>query len=527
MNRDNIIKWVAGGALAVLTATALTGWQAERRRASGLESQLAELREQEKRSAVVRSVSKQMEEIAYQQKVVSDEQRVEAQQQTILANEERLKAEASERQAKASEQRARASEQQAQEARLVAENQRLAAEHQRHEAELSRSQADTLRYRALGRSLGSLSTTHALSGNKELGDLLAYAAYLYTSRYGGDVYNTAVLKSLTVASQSKRSWAVHDGAVMAIDFMPGSDDDLVSVSSYGEVIRHKRVGSELQSTVLLKDSHYDFRSVFITDKNTIFAVSRSGHLLVIPQRGPQQIIAVSGVTRPCELSTINSDLMAVIGEESITYMDMHTYKQLGTQKLGFKVTATGRANTHPLLFDDRGRMHEVTDFEKITTSKVPVKGHVTAFAESKTTGFNAYGMMDGTIYVFNAKGQQKKLVGHRSRVSRLKFNGPRLYSSSYDGTINHWLLSEEKTDPMPLLSTDGWIMYFTRDHSKNYIWTGDQYGTLTESLISIPVMVSRIKKQLKRDLTQEEWNYYIGNNVPRESFVNDKKGGRP
>jgi hypothetical protein len=32
-------------------------------------------------------------------------------------------------------------------------------------------------------------------------------------------------------------------------------------------------------------------------------------------------------------------------------------------------------------------------------------------------------------------------------------------------------------------------------------------------------MVGIIKKKLKRNLTTEEWNYYIGENVPYESFI--------
>jgi hypothetical protein len=37
--------------------------------------------------------------------------------------------------------------------------------------------------------------------------------------------------------------------------------------------------------------------------------------------------------------------------------------------------------------------------------------------------------------------------------------------------------------------------------------------------MSVDVMVKEIKKKLKRDLTREEWNYFIGRNVPYESFT--------
>jgi hypothetical protein len=51
------------------------------------------------------------------------------------------------------------------------------------------------------------------------------------------------------------------------------------------------------------------------------------------------------------------------------------------------------------------------------------------------------------------------------------------------------------------------------------LWLVDAKGSLTEANMSVDVMVKEIKKKLKRDLTREEWNYFIGRNVPYESFT--------
>lgn len=65
MNKKNIIAGGIGVVLAGLAATGLIGWQAEYQRAKALETQVAELQRQGKRSAIDRSVSAQMEEIAF------------------------------------------------------------------------------------------------------------------------------------------------------------------------------------------------------------------------------------------------------------------------------------------------------------------------------------------------------------------------------------------------------------------------------------------------------------------------------
>ena len=62
-------------------------------RIDNLESQISELERKEKHATVLRSVSAQMEEIAYEQKAISDEKREEAFQQTRLANEMRERSE--------------------------------------------------------------------------------------------------------------------------------------------------------------------------------------------------------------------------------------------------------------------------------------------------------------------------------------------------------------------------------------------------------------------------------------------------
>ena len=517
----NKAKIATGAAAVLLTGAAvagLTGWWTEHQRNVQLQHQIQELELQEKRSAVDRSISTQMEEIAYQQKNISDEQREEALQQTRIANEMRQQAEVERQNALEAEHNAIASEKRALDASAIADNERQLAELQRIQAEFSKRVADTLSYIALGRSLGSMSTAQHQVGNNEIASLLAYASYLFTDRYSGDIYNPTVFQALMQSSQSKKSWAKHNTTATKVIFDPKNRQRLYTVSIYGEVMQHDIEGESLRSTLLFNNRNYDFRDIYIDAASQLYAVSRSGHLVVKNAKGTVSL-PLDGVVHPQAISLMTDSTLLVVGERSMAIYDPKRHAIVNTRQLDYRVTAVSRVDYMPLLFDDQGRMHAIKNINAYKSKRVPIDGQVSTYASSKNTHTEAYGMTDGTIYLVTSDGTVHKLIGHRSRISKMKINGHRLYSSSYDGTLCLWLTNSKKIEPMTLFNNDNWIMDFTFNNSKDYVWTANQNGTLTEALISVPKMVQKIKEGLKRDFTRKEWDYYIGENIPFESFT--------
>ena len=331
------------------------------------------------RSAVDRSVSAQMEDIANEQREISDEKREEALRQTRVANEMRLRSEQERLNALEAKQNAIASEKKAVEASTVAEKQRQfaeqqqkvaeqqqqLAEHQRIQAEFSKRKADTLSYIALGRSLGSISTIQAQAGNEDIANQLSYASYLYTSRYRGDIYYPAVFQSLMRSSQSKVSWSEHLGAVMNIEHYPGMDNGLVSVSNYGEILLSERRGNRLKTTILYNNSKYDFRDVLV-DRNSgnIYAVSRTGHLVIIlKDLKTVHTIVLDKIEHPMRLHDISENNLLVIGEQAFGLIDLKRMILRNTKQLPFRIILGSRKEGLPLIFDNKGMMHLVRGIE--------------------------------------------------------------------------------------------------------------------------------------------------------------------
>ena len=478
--------------------------QAEKTRQ--LEEQLAILTKQEKQSVVMQRINAQMEEIANQERRISDEQRIKAEKQTAVAEQMR-------RNAEEERQNALEAEHRAVEASKVAKNERVIAEQQRANAEYQKRVADTLSYITLARQLGDVSIKQSESGNMELAQLLAYASQLFTTRYKGDVYTSSVYQSLFIASQSKQQWTMHKGSIYDLAFFNDTDNHFVTCSSYGELMKHS-----------LKDNAYDFRDVYIDrEKSVIYAISRSGSFIIKSKDNNMELL-VNDIG-PLQKMEVAGKQVLLLGEQGIAEVDTENRTIARSRPFSFKSVSISRADNYPCIFDNKGRIHIVKSYDQIESKKLPFKGQVTAYASSKSSNIKAYGMSDGTIYYVNPKGQIQKMVGHRSRVTKIKIINYRIFSASYDGRINLWLADQPKIEPITIITTNGWIMNFTFDEKKEYLWCGDQKGTLTESVISVPMMRKMLKDKVKRNLTQEEWDYYIGRNIPYEAFIG--KEARP
>ena len=522
VNKKNVIIGCLGVLLLGSTTASFFLLRSADKRYQEQEKQLKMLLEQEKRSAVDRSVSKQMEEIAFQQQTISEKRREEAYQQTLIAQEMTRRSEIERQNALKAQSIAEKSEKEAREAYLLAENQRQIADQQRLQAEYSKRVADTLNYVSLSRSLGTQAYTQYQAGDTVVGTMLAYSSYLFNQDYHGDPYTPAVFQAMALTSKGVHVYAMHNGALSRVEW-DSENNQLVTLSTYGEIFVHKKENGQLKTRRVFQDKNYDFRDAFASYVDgTIYAVSRTGHLVIV-RPGKTEILALDQLTHPFKVSNVNdAKQLLIIGEKNIAMLDLSTNKIIGTRQLDYQITSAGRYDYKPLLFDDRGRMHLVTSLDDIETKTVPVSGRITSYASSKNQHLSAFGTADGTIYLIDGKGTVRQLIGHRSRVTKLKFNGTRLYSSSLDGQLLFWPIRDAQIKPITLFQSNSWLMDFTYDSEKNYILTGDADGNLTEYLISIGLMQERLQKNVVRNFTEDEWNYFIGKGIPFRPFINQK-----
>lgn len=521
MKKATVAIVLAAALVLSLACAVMLGvlYQREAARNEELKLQLDSLTEKESRAAVMQSINAQMEEIADQERLISDRQREEAIEQRKVAEAERQNAEQQRREAEEQRQNAIAAEQKALEASDVAQRQRTIAEEQRAQAEQSKRVADTLSYIAMARNVGTLAITQKITGNHQLADLLAYAAYTFTQRYGGDVYNPGIYQALSMTSASMKKWNVGKGAVMKMWELPGTNT-FASVSTYGEIaFQTKEKDGNLRSENIYRNSQYDFRDLVIDDKGTLYALSNTGHL-VYGKRGDLHTIVIEGAQKPFRLFIHKDNELLVVAQQSIHLLETKTMTQVRQLPLNFITNVAGEDDHQLLLFDRIGHAYTADDkATKVTPKKLPFDVQpIASYTYNWRNSYEAFGTQEGVIIIVDDHGNVHRLIGHGSRVTRVKFDGNRLYSTSYDGTVRFWPFTQQKIDPMTIIDTRQWVVSFAFDETMRYIWTADQNGNLTETLIDPYIMAEKIHDKLKRNLTREEWDYYIGHNVPYEKL---------
>ena len=512
MNRAELKKHIIWGAFCLTLLTLATSlyfsYSLLSEERAKLQSQLTDLRDKEKRSSVVRHISEQMEDIAYQQKEISDKQREEAVMQTRIANEMRNRAEAE--RIKAQE-----AEKQAVSAFNLAEEQRTLAEVKQQQAEYSKRVADTLSYIALGRSLGSLATTQHQAGNLDLAALMAYSAWLYTTRYEGDIYQPAIFQALTVCSASATTWSGYKGGISRIVPYADTKETFITVSKYGEIVRWKRTGNRLDDRLLFSNADYDFRDAFIDSGHTLYALSYNGSVVILSDNGTLRTVPLEG-KRFMRVFPFDSDHLLLVAERSLCFFSKKEMRPHRTIPLAQPVSAAGLRGRECILLGQGGFASRVTSDGKVIFDPLLTKEKVTAYTWSPQLNMAAIGCESGTIYLLSAEGDVlQRLIKHHSSITQLEFNGDHLLSSGYDRILNLWDFQGKKE--ITVRTAAAWIHCFAF-LEEGTVWTGDENATLSRIVISPDIMAQQIRNGLKRDFTEDEWNYYIGENIPYESF---------
>lgn len=496
-----------------------------------LQKQIAELQKKEMEARVTQRISEQMEDIAFQQKSLSDKQREEAIKQSKIADMERGKAEYERGLAQQAQQQALLAAEQADRMRLVAENQSELATKNMIAAQEARAKADTLFYLSMGNSLAQSALAMG-NTSTDISRLLSYASWQFTEQYGGDVNSSNIFKSTLKSSNSmERVSNMFRGSVRIIEVI--KIDNLhwtLCITDYGEICLFN---DALEHRLFNIDSA-PFRSITRLKGNKCAAITSDGRIITMEftdGKNPQMKLLketrlTDGLWKVISCTDDKSTLVAM-NDNSLVWLDSSTLtvKKVTPLSKGLSTMGYDRKSKLFHIFGTKNTHYIATgpdDCRRADLTKV--KERVTAYYCDQQNGNHLLGMESGKIHIIAPDGRVlNTLTGHSSAITSVKIYNGTAASTSYDHTMRFWIFNNNYTRAESTEFTySTWPMSFAMDRASETIWIGNEGGEISRFCISTAKNAIATQKLLRREFTQDEWEYYVGKSVPYRTFM---KGG--
>jgi len=459
-------------------------------------------------------IAEQQQMLAEQQKLIAEDQKKFAIVQQEIAINEKLVAD------KAKEE--------AQERRIVAEEAMKIAKLEKAKADSMRIIAvsekfisDRLKILAISKSIAIKSKEMFKTGNEQNGvaALLAVQSYLFAKQQKGVLFDPDIYDALSAAANQTTVLLGHNARIRFIEiidnqrFVSAGEDGSLKIWTFG----NNTPGFQFK----MKG---DPRSItYFSGNKSLYASTLDGRLYTIDlsvNQSEPKLIVKKGL--PIAAISANSKGVLAIGYQT-GKLDILETTNVGTDTTEFKLP--NKINT--LQIGNKGKMMAIAlesgeiyiyflDNLKIAAKVLkPSNKSLTALSFSSNDQFLAVADEANDVKVWSFSDNKWITVNlrHSSRINALSFNPKKTYiaSCSYDGTIKIINYLNPNDDPIIIRNQEDWIfdIQFTEDGKKLISCGNDK--TIRIWAIDLDYLIASIK--LNRNMTTEEWNKYIGQDV--------------
>jgi Tol biopolymer transport system component len=499
-----------------------------------------------------RKIAEQQRELAEEQRVIAEQKTVEAEEQRDIARQALIEAElqkiVADKQTTISQEQRQLAEQKATEAIQLqevardnlkqAEEQRKLALQNATEAEKQSKLADEKSREALKRRMVSIAQSMAVKSlqinDDVLKGLVAYQAYRFNNEYDGperqpDIYTALYKAEKNLRSPSHNVLKGHVGAVNSMVFN-NSGNILYSTGGDGKIIRYD-LNSRSNSGAVLARNDFINRSLDISNNGRWLACGTARSII--------QLYNTSDFSRP---AAILEGHRGIVGDVAFTpdnrYLisactDDRTIRIWNLNNFESTILASTEARVRSIDVSPDGRhiVGSTNDGKLIlwdrnagNSSRVLANEPNNAFyvvSFSNSGNYIAAGDKKGNLKLWNANtsGLVKILRSHSARIVDVKFSpGDKLIAtSSYDGTISLWELSQLDQNPVVLQEHDSWVLSiaFSPD-GKHIVSSSDEGNLMIVWPTGSDIMAQSFCNLLPRNMTREEWGIYVAPDIDYE-----------
>ena len=126
----------------------------------------------------------------------------------------------------------------------------------------------------------------------------------------------------------------------------------------------------------------------------------------------------------------------------------------------------------------------------------------------------------GVVKLFDLETRKvKELSGHRSGIADLEFSpdGLLLASAGLDRKLQMWVVDHENDLPILMDNNNGYVWDISFTKGSEYLIASCNDGEIRFWPTDPRMLAEQVCPKLKRNMTPEEWEIYVGNNISYES----------
>lgn len=398
------------------------------------------------------------------------------------------------------------------------------------QAELAaREEAMKTRMLAVSQTLAIRS--QQVDDNPDLKALLALQSHIFNENYDGPSYHPDIYLSLlnsikSLYGNNYNAYRGHTESVNSVVFRPGSSI-FYSASSDGQVLQWDLNDENKVPRSLIQNSVV----------NNLLAISANGQWLAVATEGEgiQILNPTRNLPNPFQVSWGNNRVIALdflpdnehiifagsdnsLVKHNIRSSTNEVIAKTDSEVLSLAVSpdgsliAVGTRSGQVLLYQD-----EVGAGVQIIHNEQGNDVHTVTFNNNGTR--LATGSLRGEVRVLdlNTGNLIATLREHAARVVDVDFcpGGKFLASSSFDGSISIWNMQNLNNRPVILREHGSWARTVEFDSSGNKLLSGSRQETrLRAWTMDTNELASMICNEVTRNMTREEWNQYVGEDIP-------------
>jgi WD40 repeat protein len=410
----------------------------------------------------------------------------------------------------------------------------------RNEQTANRERENALRLRML--SIGKAMSIKSLQaqGQKDLQSLLAYQAYLFNKKNNGlendaDIYAGLYNVARQYGSSNYKSFKGHNGEIRSIAFVPGKNEFFTSGYD-GKVLKWSLDSKDQTLQIIYSGSDIIEVLAVSPDASWLACGSANSTIRMIPLKGNNigfDLNGHKGKVKSLIFSFDGKYLYSASLDGKVLKWDIATRTSSDVTNGSMLITSIDISSNGNYLagISTNGNVIVWNPESKSNNFRLETEGkNIKVIRFSPDNNILAIGDVDGNVELWDINLRKKisEVKAHNAQINDIQFNPTlkQMATASNDKTLKIFNIKDpaDLTEPPITLSdNEGFVLVIQFSPDGQLIISGAYEGN--QNLVSRPSHVDYLVRDIcsivSRNMTENEWNTYVGKDIPLEKTCKD------